>query len=96
MNKIRLPGRFYYWKFRMKDRIRAFYWRKRALLLLWLDRCESCGTKHAVKRIHAMTMYYWNGKGEDPNRDLSFCPEHVCEYQEYWQERWDEYNSGRL
>jgi hypothetical protein len=93
---IRMPSRFFYWKLRMKDRLRSLYWSRRALLLRWLGRCEECATKKDVRRIPAMTAYHWDGQGEDPNRDLSFCLEHAEAYRDYWQSMWDDYNSSRL
>lgn len=32
----------------------------------------------------------------DPNKPIPMCEEHWEGYREHWQERWDEYNSGRL
>ena len=44
----------------------------------------------------AMTQYEWDGTGEDPNRDQMLCPVCAETYREDWQDRWDEYNAGRM
>lgn len=45
---------------------------------------------------HAMTRYVFDGvpnSPEDPNRDFIACEEHANQYNAFWQEQWDEYNS---
>lgn len=57
-----------------------------------LPTCEYCAA-HGAQKIRAMTAYHWDGKSEDPNRDLTLCVDCADEYLEYWQERWDDYYS---
>jgi hypothetical protein len=57
--------------------------------------CEHCG-KQGARIVGAMTAFYWDGTGENPNRSLLLCDECENEYCEYWQEMWNEYYSGRL
>lgn len=55
---------------------------------------EICGGK--VEIHHAMTAYYWDGKGENPNRDFLCCENHYKEYFDYWSEMWRDYYTGIL
>lgn len=56
--------------------------------------CENCGREDA-REVGAMTAYYWDGTGEDPNRPLQLCPECEEEYCEHWTDRWQEYYEGQ-
>lgn len=57
-------------------------------------KCECCAKdKSDVAPRPAMTAYHWDGKGENPNRDVALCDEDWEDYRAYWQERWDEYYS---
>lgn len=57
-------------------------------------KCEFCEEdKPDVAYRPAMTAYHWDGKGEDPNRDIVLCDDDWEDYRAYWQERWDEYYS---
>lgn len=59
--------------------------------------CEQCGeTVDVVVTSPSRTLYHWDGEGENPNRDLTLCPEHSLEHQEYWDSRWAEYYSQIL
>lgn len=49
-----------------------------------------------VKPRSAMTAYYWDGKGEDPNRDVVLCESCWMEYYDYWAGLWDEYYAGQM
>lgn len=54
--------------------------------------CEHCGIENdSVKPTPAATAYYWNGEGEDPNRDVVFCEECRSEYYDHWNEIWHVY-----
>tara|TARA_Y100000034_G_scaffold121012_1_gene164707 strand:- start:510 stop:713 length:204 start_codon:yes stop_codon:yes gene_type:complete len=57
--------------------------------------CEHCGDGQAEPRP-AMTAYHWDGKEEDPNRNLLLCDHCYQGYRDYWTERWAEYYSGLL
>lgn len=59
-------------------------------------RCEECRSGREVRRQGALTSYYWDGKGEDPNRDLFLCSACRGMYCDYWNERWAEYYGGLL
>lgn len=63
----------------------------------WLSichrRCEQCGAFFGVRLVPAMTMYPWDGKGQDPNRPLVLCREHAEDYRSHWKEMWSEYYS---
>lgn len=59
-------------------------------------RCESCGEGGEIQRQKAMTRYFWDGTGEDPNADLYFCSACAEDYTSYWKERWQEYFGGLL
>jgi hypothetical protein len=63
--------------------------------------CEypGCEISENVKWIRSMTQYNWDvdkEPEEDPNRSAFLCERCAKEYIDYWQERWDDYNSGRL
>ena len=59
--------------------------------------CECCKqAKPDVKAHPAMTAYYWDGTGDDPNADVIACDSCWEDYRAYWQERWDDYYSGLL
>lgn len=49
----------------------------------------------ALSSVPSMTMYYWDGKGEDPNRDQFLCKECEEEHRAYWTERWEEYRTSQ-
>ena len=52
--------------------------------------CERCDSRNATK--HRQNTSYV----DDEFNFVTLCP--ICkeDNDEYWQERWDEYNSGRL
>jgi len=61
--------------------------------------CESCDATEGVKLRPARTAYHWEGdenSDDNPNRDWMGCE--TCDQldEEYWDEMWSEYNSGRL
>lgn len=59
------------------------------------QKCEFCGAEYA-QLTFAMTAYPWDGKGENPNRDLLLCDYHKEEYEEHWNSLWEEYNRTRF
>jgi hypothetical protein len=58
----------------------------------WFKRCEHCKLFRWCRYTPSMTMY----EDDSLNFNGHLCASCKQEYQEYWQERWDEYNSGRL
>ena len=59
-------------------------------------KCERCGEEGAEPRP-SMTAYV-DEEGhatEEKNPRPILCEPDWQEYREYWQERWDEYNSSR-
>ncbi|UTC29918.1 hypothetical protein BAJUN_03160 [Bajunvirus bajun] len=62
-----------------------------------LGGCENCGSFYGVHQPGSMTCYVWDPKsGEpDPNK-VWLCTDCAEDYEEYWSDRWAEYNSGRL
>jgi len=56
--------------------------------------CDISGP--TVQLESSRTMYHWDGKGEDPNRDVWLCPDCAKEHHDYWDEMWSYANSGRL
>ncbi len=65
-----------------------------------LLKCQgSCGPCDEIKTVQmrvSMTAYVWDGKGEDPNKDVPLCDCCWEFYEAYWKERWQEYYSGVL
>jgi hypothetical protein len=60
-------------------------------------RCEHCDERSDdVAWSASCTAYYWNGEGEDPNRDQALCDACDTDHRAYWTERWQEVNHGRL
>lgn len=47
-------------------------------------------------RAPVMTLYCWDGLGDDPNKPPILCAAHTDEWVSGWQERWDEYYGGML
>jgi hypothetical protein len=59
--------------------------------------CEHCNSEvEFVVCTPSMTVWQWDGTGEDPNRDLTLCIAHAEEHMDYMSELWTEYNSGRV
>lgn len=57
-----------------------------------MSECEDCKkSSDDVKVRHAMTAYHWDGKGEDPNRDMMQCDDCWEAYRQHWQGMWGEY-----
>ncbi len=69
-----------------------------ACRLLWraVSRCANCCSFFGLKHESSRTLYPWDGTGEDPNADLILCHRCAILHHEYWNDMWDEYNSGRL
>src|ERR1035437_4650479 len=65
------------------------------VLKFYNTRCPRCNAFGATE-WPSMTMYQWDGKGEDPNRDIVLCDLCGEEYDEMMKERWDEYYGGRI
>jgi hypothetical protein len=65
-------------------------------ILLRRNECEHCGSIWGVKLEPSYTAYYWDGVGEDPNREVMLCRACAEYHRDYWQERWDEYYAGLL
>ena len=59
-------------------------------------RCEGCGSSSQVKAVSSCTAYYWDGTGENPNKDRYLCPACADEHFAYWEEMWNEYYQGLL
>lgn len=55
--------------------------------------CEQC-SRQAVSRS-ALTAYYWDGTGENPNRDVILCNECYEDYAAHWNAMWKEYYSSQ-
>ena len=54
--------------------------------------CSGCNRfKLTIERRRQNTMYE-----DDESNYVTCCAECFEEIEAYWQERWDEYNSGRL
>jgi hypothetical protein len=51
-------------------------------------RCLNCDTTDNVTMHPSYTAYHWDGKGDNPNRDVPLCD--ICgeEHREYWAEMW--------
>lgn len=58
-------------------------------------KCEHCDIVKALSPVHSMTMYHWNGEGEDPNRDQFLCKECEADHRSYWAGMWNEYRSSQ-
>ena len=67
-----------------------------AIMAYWksIPRCECCGTMRKLEWCNSCTMYHWDGKGEDPNRDRLYCPQCAESHFEYWADMWNDYYSG--
>lgn len=57
--------------------------------------CEECGGSEDVTTRAAMTAYYWDGTGENPNAPVTLCKTCMDDYCAYWQSMWDEYHSSQ-
>ncbi|MHA1470839.1 MAG: hypothetical protein ACTSSP_09805, partial [Candidatus Asgardarchaeia archaeon] len=58
-----------------------------------------CHGRENLSWVSSRTMYTWDVDKEpleDPNRSYFLCPTCDSQYNEHWQERWDDYYSGRL
>lgn len=56
--------------------------------------CLGCNeTVDLVIETSSRTSYLWDGTGEDPNRDLTLCPECAIHHHEQWDSQWAEYYS---
>lgn len=51
--------------------------------------CQHCKEQTTVGYEPSRTMYHWDGKGEDPNRDVLLCAKCSCEHHYYWDAMWD-------
>jgi hypothetical protein len=59
--------------------------------------CERPGCEGIVQHpTPSMTGYSWDGKGEDPNRDLLLCYNCSCEHIEQMTAQWEEYKQNLL
>ncbi len=47
-----------------------------------------------VKLRGCYTMYHWDGKGENPNRQPWLCEPCNEEYHEYWMDMWSNVPGG--
>lgn len=54
--------------------------------------CEQCGKVEGEARP-SMTAYHWNGKGENPNRDVWLCTICSIEYCDVMESHWNDYYS---
>ena len=55
-------------------------------------KCDCCGTRsYKVINYHQRTCYT-----NEADNYVNCCPECKIENDAYWDERWEEYNSGRL
>ena len=52
--------------------------------------CEMCGWPFFINSECSRTMYDWDGRGEDPNRNINLC--HICAaaHHQYWDDMWAE------
>jgi len=59
--------------------------------------CERPGCEGIVQHpTRSMVRYSWDGKGEDPNRDLLLCYECSCEHIDQMTAQYEEYYQGLL
>jgi len=59
--------------------------------------CERPGCEGIVQHpTRAMVRYSWDGKGEDPNRDLLLCYDCSCEHIEEMEAQCMEFYRGLL
>lgn len=58
--------------------------------------CSIQWTFFGVAREGSRTMYYWNGQGRNPNRDVFLCRSCAADHHEYWDDRWSEYYGGLM
>ena len=79
----------------MDSRLRLWVGRVRLSLQNWLwkvqSRCEHCGARESEYRL-CQTAY----ADDNLNHDPRLCDVCAGEYQAYWDEMWNDYNSGRL
>lgn len=59
-------------------------------------KCANCGNTEGVAWESSRTMYPRKPGEPDPNAPVSLCRDCAAEHHEYWDERWEEYNRGRL
>ena len=57
-------------------------------------KCLRCETEEGVEMRPSYTAYHWDGKGEDPNADVSLCEECFKEHYDYWNEMWSYARGG--
>ena len=50
-----------------------------------------CNRIAQIKLREALTNYYWEGDGDDPNTPVLFCDSCYEEYSDFWNEQWEEY-----
>jgi len=55
--------------------------------------CSNCGTLFG-RMWPSYTQYHWDGRGEDPNRDVRLCQPCGEEHAEYWSDMWREHYYG--
>ena len=55
-------------------------------------KCDRCGTRNYTVINYRQRTCYTN----DADNHVNVCPECKIENDLYWDERWEEYNSGRL
>ena len=65
-------------------------WQIDSCVMLMCLRCELIGGPGVVDMRPSYTMYHWDGKGEDPNRDLPLCESCARYHYEEMKERWME------
>lgn len=47
-------------------------------------------------RESSRTMYFWDGKGEDPNADVFLCRSCAADHHSFWDERWLDVERGLM
>lgn len=57
--------------------------------------CARCDEAEGIDSVPALTAYIASLENPTPNRPILLCPECAQDHRNYWQERWDEYYSGR-
>jgi hypothetical protein len=50
--------------------------------------CLVCGTAEGVRNRPSFTAYYWDGKGQNPNRDVPLCEPDFEDHAAHWADMW--------
>lgn len=55
--------------------------------------CEHCWARWEITLAGvwtrpSWTMYHWDGKGQDPNRQPWLCDSCADEHEEFWKDMW--------